>query len=178
VKGVRIIRCFCVTLFLTFVPLCRAAAGNATAVTPDGGLDARQVRKMDASRVTPPAVCEKKEMEKDGTKNSYRVNLEKSGEGVFSVVYSGSSISGHEGGAYFCDLKVSTFDKNVRFSKSGNTTIIEIGGYRQSTVEVNEISGGFSVGFDSIDQSIYCGAGAQIPAKMTLTSDKKCSVKF
>jgi hypothetical protein len=147
-------------------------------IDPSGNLNARQARKIDTNRVTPPTMCEKKETERDGTRNSYRVEFEKTGEGISSVVYRGSSISGHEGGAYFCDLKVSRFDKNVRFSKSGNTTIIGFGGDRQSVVEVNEINGGFSVAFDGIDQSIYCGAGAQIPEKMTLTSDKKCSVKF
>jgi hypothetical protein len=123
-------------------------------------------------------VCERKETEKDGTVNSYRVKLEKSGTAISSVAYIASSISGREAGAYFCDLKVSRLDKNVRLSKFGKTTIIEFGDDKQSAVEVNEISGEFSVAFHSIDQSIYCGAGAQIPAKTTLASDKKCSVRF
>lgn len=147
-------------------------------IDSSGNLSAMRGRKIDAGRVASLTKCEKKEKEKNGTEDSYSVRLEKSGGEISSIVYSGSSISGREGGAYFCDLKMSKFDKNVMFSKSGNTTTIEFGGDRRSTVQINEISGGFSVDFNNIDQSVYCGAGAQMPEKMTLSPDKKCSVKF
>jgi hypothetical protein len=66
----------------------------------------------------------------------------------------------------------------VKFSKSGNSTIVTFGDDRKSIITVDEINRGFTTTFDNIDQSFYCGAGAQIPVKMIATSNNKCLVQF
>lgn len=120
--------------------------------------------------------CALKEKDKKG-KRAYELVIHKQGEEVVGVSYKGSSESGKIGGAYFCDFQMTVEDPSAKFSRVGNVTTIKFKSLdRKSEIIITDDKSGYAAEFKEISQFNYCGAGAQIPAKISL-KNKKCKVE-
>lgn len=93
----------------------------------------------------------------------HELTLEIDGGSVIALSYSNTMTSGEEGGAYFCELELTS--SNSQWLRAGNKTrVVENDSERESYTEIELLrDGSFRVNFDNVSTMQHCGFGAEFP---------------
>lgn len=123
--------------------------------------------------------CKKEDHKKGGASFDYTLKVEKKADRIVTVSYSGSSSTGDEGGASFCDFTAASDDPKAKFTQEGSRTMISAddnGTLSKIVVDENKSQHTMTVTLD-VPQMYYCGAHAQVPSKITLRADNSCAIE-
>jgi hypothetical protein len=130
--------------------------------------------------IAAPIDCKSDKAFKGGASAEWSLSLEITGDKVVGLDYSGVMSNGQEGGAYFCEINAAEKNKDSKWVRKGNNTLVTgFKGDDESNLEiVVQPNGDYKVSFESMKTIPYCGFGAEFPQYVVLQKGRKtCIVK-